>query len=362
MPRGARRVHPVTMADVATRAGVSMATASRVLNQAPNVSERTRARVLTAVEALGYKVDLRGRSLATGRSNIVGLLCGNLDDPDDLSLVRAILDEAVTSGLRVLVAESRGVATRREGAVARWLDEGVDAIILLPERSHGGDDEQLTTRLAQFIRRGGQVVHVETQDRIVTGSLLLLEEHDAAADLGEALARRGHRRFAVVAPQSHELGGIRAKGFEAGVRRMHGEGASFKLEVHADVAGVAGVRTWWSRQREPVDCVFAVTVPLAQSVTTELSWLGVSVPDDVSVATFGYTGQDIPVSTVAAMMPAGSAAARALQLAGDDGNDAMRVVGGLRHQLTAASTRRRDTGPPALGSCGSESHLALGSG
>lgn len=327
MPRAGRRVNSATLADVAARAGVSLATASRVLNKSSSVRDETRTRVLNAVDSLGYKVDLRGRSLATGRSQVVGVLSSDLGDPDDLALVRAMMDEAVRADLRIHVAEGRGDATRRREAVVRWLDDGVDAIILLPERCPSDHDEQLATLLAEFTGLGGQVVHVGTREREIPGSVLLLEEHDAAADLGQSLARRGHHRFVVVASQPHELSGSRAKGFEAGVRRIHGDGASFALEVHAAAAESTGARVWRPHEHQLVDCVFAVTATSARIVTAQLSALGVAVPDEVSVATFGYTGQDVAASTVAAMMPTSVAAIRALQLAGQEGDDAMRVVG-----------------------------------
>ena len=65
---------PVTAVDVARRAGVSIATVSRVLHQTVNVSEEVRARVLAAVAELGYVPHAAARNLAQGKTTALGVL------------------------------------------------------------------------------------------------------------------------------------------------------------------------------------------------------------------------------------------------------------------------------------------------
>src|SRR5215213_5455227 len=68
----------VTLMDVAHEAGVSDATVSRVLNDYEFVKESTRRRVMEAVERLGYVVNVQARSLAGGRTQLIGLLVPNV--------------------------------------------------------------------------------------------------------------------------------------------------------------------------------------------------------------------------------------------------------------------------------------------
>ena len=326
-----------TLADVAAHAGVSLATASRVLNKSPDVSHETRIRVLDAIELLGYRADLRARSLATGRNHAIGLLLGDLGAPDDLALARAVLDAAADADQRVYVAEGRGDHGRRRDTVARWDVDVVDAIILLPDRE-ARDQEELIGPLSDFTGRGGRVVHVDTRDRELPGSVLVLEEHDAAADLGEALARSGHLRFGMVARTDEDLAGDRAQGFVAGVRRVHGDNAS----VCAYVRGTDGFR---SQNEEPqpssspgaLDCVFALDVECATTdVIAGLRDRGVPVGADASLASFSYADQSLPATRAVAVMPSGLVAARALQLAAADGTAAMRVAGTCHLGATVA--------------------------
>ena len=72
---------PVTLSSVAARAGVSIATASRVLNGSPRVRPKTRELVLVAARELDYHLDSRARGLALQRTMTIGFVLSNLGDP-----------------------------------------------------------------------------------------------------------------------------------------------------------------------------------------------------------------------------------------------------------------------------------------
>ena len=99
---------PVSMAQVARVAGVSQQTVSRVANGLPNVSERTRERVLLAMEELGFRPNFAGRSLRSGRYNSVGLALYNVEQFGNLGTIKGVLSAAGDVGLR-------GVTTVRDG-------------------------------------------------------------------------------------------------------------------------------------------------------------------------------------------------------------------------------------------------------
>ena len=68
----------ITILDVAAKAGVSYGTVSRVLNENPNVNEKTRQRVLEVVQELGYEVNRQARGLVNGRTGLIGILVQDL--------------------------------------------------------------------------------------------------------------------------------------------------------------------------------------------------------------------------------------------------------------------------------------------
>lgn len=93
--KASRRDHGnITAQDVADRAGVSLTTVSRSFSDAGLVNEATRERVLSVAGRLGYRPNMAARVLAGRRSNLIGLLVNNFDDPEHLDLFRFVSSEA----------------------------------------------------------------------------------------------------------------------------------------------------------------------------------------------------------------------------------------------------------------------------
>lgn len=91
---------------VAARAGVSIATVSRVLNNSSVVNPKTRARVLKAVKELRYHPNLHARTLAGGKSKTIGVIVSNLENPFFFDVYKAVESDAHTRGYEVLVANT----------------------------------------------------------------------------------------------------------------------------------------------------------------------------------------------------------------------------------------------------------------
>jgi transcriptional regulator with XRE-family HTH domain len=316
------------LADVAMLAGVSMATASRVINNSPNVSAATRMRVLDAVEELEYTVDRRARSLATGSTRTIGVLVQDLGAPEDLALVRAVMSHAASADLQVLIAESRGDATLARQAVARWQAGAADGIVILPNAVPLLGNGPTAAQLRVFSARGGSVVQLGTRRvRGVPGSMVHLDEYRTAADLGAFVAATGRRRFLVVASTAEELAGDRAQGFEEGVRRVHGDIAT--LAPMLDPACGSGGYPSEAAPGVGAECIFAVSVT-SMGERSRNPGRGSSAGSmllGVPLTTFAYSGQDLPLTIATAVMPAHEAAARAIELTTSPRKRTLHIVG-----------------------------------
>jgi DNA-binding LacI/PurR family transcriptional regulator len=120
------------MSDVAARAGVSHQTVSRVLNEHPNVSPQTRARVLEAIAALGYRRNLWARALKTGRSDVVGVIAQNTTLFGPSSTVEALSVAALELGMGVSLGHPRDFDRQSMRTVIdRLMSQGVAGLILL---------------------------------------------------------------------------------------------------------------------------------------------------------------------------------------------------------------------------------------
>ena len=94
-----------TINDVAARAGVSKRTVSRVMNEEPNITADTRARVLKVIERLGYRPNPAARRLASGKSHLIGLF-HSVCTPPDAELVEQVTFAMASERYRLLVCSS----------------------------------------------------------------------------------------------------------------------------------------------------------------------------------------------------------------------------------------------------------------
>lgn len=94
---------PPTIADVAQRAGVGVGTVSRVLNESPLVSDRTRARVLAVIAEMNYRPSFLGRGLSIGTAGVLAAVVQRMTSSSALQRVRGILDVASAAGFDVIL-------------------------------------------------------------------------------------------------------------------------------------------------------------------------------------------------------------------------------------------------------------------
>ena len=125
------RLRPVSMADVAARAGVSQQTVSRVANGLPNVNEKTRERVQAAMAELGFRPNYAGRSLRGGRYHSVGLCVNDITKFGNLTMIDGIASAAREHGYAITLIEmSKTEEFSLAEASRRMAEQPVDGMII----------------------------------------------------------------------------------------------------------------------------------------------------------------------------------------------------------------------------------------
>jgi DNA-binding LacI/PurR family transcriptional regulator len=292
-PRKGTRVRPApTLEDLAARAGVSRATASRVLRGDSKVSEHARSAVLEAAQAISYVPNLAARSLVTGRSDSVAFLVEETEermfaDPFFLGMLRSA-QEAVAGAGQQLVFTVVNRPEDQERFLTYAAGGHVDGVLLLS--LHGKD--QLPQRLE------GLGVPTVLSGRPLSGRRRLW--YVDADNIGggrlatEHLLASGRQHVATVTgPLDMCAGQDRLAGYRTAIE-AGGRAVDESLVSVGDftVAGGYAATAALLRRRPDVDAVFAASDLAAFGVLRALRESGRTVGDDVAVIGF----DDIPAA------------------------------------------------------------------
>jgi LacI family transcriptional regulator len=303
--RDGRPGSQVTLQDVADRAGVSLTTASRVVNDGSRrVGAHLAQRVHQAVADLGYTANLQARAVATGRSSLVGVAVRDIADPYFSSIAAGLIDVADARGLLVCMSSTPASETAEREYVALMRAQRARAVILIGSRTGAtAAREALRDEIAAFGRQGGLTVCV---GQPLLGVDTIMPENSAGADaLARSLAALGHRRFAVLAgPRGLLTVQERIDGFRAGLAAwsLDLDPASIVYGAFTRDGGYEAMSSVLAAGGPLPDCVFAVNDVMAVGALARLRVAGIPVPSGVAVAGFDdiLTLRDVtpPLTTV----------------------------------------------------------------
>jgi DNA-binding LacI/PurR family transcriptional regulator len=296
----------ITVHDVARRAGVSIATVSRVFGRPDAVAVPTRQRVLTAADELGYTPNTTARALQRGRTGYLGLLVHDLANPFYATVAKAAQLEARHSGLALFSADY-GDRPADELDLAREMARHVDGLLLYPSTP---TDDALRAAVADL---GPTVV----LDSPVAGApTVLMSTADGIDQAVQHLAALGHSGLDYLDAAPTDM-------FSSLDRRRNVEASCARAEVALNVVGPfsptfeAGVRAADLVVARRSTAVVAFSDQMALGVVRRLTERGVRVGDDVSVVgvdDIWIAAQVTPALTTVRMpcAEAGAAAARLL--------------------------------------------------
>lgn len=187
----------VRLQDVAEHAGVSMKTVSNVVRNYPHVSAKMRERVQRAIDELGYRPNMMGRRLATGRTGLLALAFADVTLPYFAELARVVADEAERRGYRVLLEQTEGTIEGERAVVSASESGLVDGMIFQPSVMDSAELAQSRTDLPLVIL--GENAAPLTLDRI------MIDNVAAARAATEHVLALGRRRIAFVGHEAHQL-------------------------------------------------------------------------------------------------------------------------------------------------------------
>jgi LacI family transcriptional regulator len=261
--------------DVARVAGVSVATASKALNDTGRMTEATRQRVKQTAASLGFRPNAMARALTQQRSFTVGLLTNDTYGRFTLPVMAGISEALVDEGVSVFLCGIEDDAALARLHVDAMLDKQVDGIIATGKRI----DRRLPVDLSGL---PVPVVYAFTEgpDDAVT---LVSDDEQGAREATEWLRTIGRRRLVhVTGPESFASVTARAAAFSA----VAGAGAAILHGTWSEAWGHEAVAQLWAADAPHPDAIFCGNDQIARGVVDALRERGMAVPGEVSVIGF----------------------------------------------------------------------------
>ena len=274
----------VTIHDVAERAGVSVATVSRVFNDKGSLREATYLRVLAVAERMRYVPHAAARSLSTRQTSTIGVVLPELHGEFFSEVIRGIDVSARSRGLHLIVSGSH--SDREEmSAVLRAVRGRVDGLIVM------SPDLDATTLLRDL----PDYVPVVVLNALVEGRpSITIDNAGGARAVVRHLAALGHRRIAFVSgPENNGDAAQRRRGYRAGVRAA-GAASESDLEISGNFtedSGYEAAKKIAARSSRPT-AMFAANDAMAIGALSAFNEAGMRVPDDIALVGF----DDIPIA------------------------------------------------------------------
>ena len=296
----------VTLNDVAREAGVSLATASRVLNgSARRVADVYRERVQFAANRLGYTANLSAQATARGTAAIVALLVSDIADPYFGQIAAGVAKAADDAGLVVTIAVTDRSTAREARHLHALRGQRPRGLILASTRTTAAAaSPELETELAALAGLGTRVVAVGRGDPGLR--TVPVDNRAGTRALGTALAERGYRRAILLAASAGLISSDdRVDGFTEGF----GDGGGQVLRIHRSAytreAGVEAMAEALAAGVVPGTLVFAASDIVAIGAMSAIRAAGRSVGDDIALAGFDdiATSRDVTPALTTVRVP-----------------------------------------------------------
>ncbi|WP_124054613.1 LacI family DNA-binding transcriptional regulator [Arcanobacterium ihumii] len=273
-----------TLQDVATRAGVSIATASRVLSGTDNVTQRTQNRVRKAVAELNYVPNAKARALRKQSSEVLGLVLPNFHNPFFLELIEKTVIESKAHGYRMVITGGEDTFQESEQLATT---KAVDGLLMFGARTNETPNWKLPETFP--------VVFFDRAPESASTHDIAINHREGARIVTQHLISAGARTLLHITGPNHlGVSSVRLNGFNDAVTEANNKCPDTVLSaetIEGDFSmesGAKAARRYVDTHRGAPAGVFAANDHMAIGAMNELRNLGYEIPNDVLVA--GYDG------------------------------------------------------------------------
>jgi len=290
---------PATIKDLARELKLSPSTVSRALRDHPDISPKTKKRVVSLAGKLDYHPDSIAQSLQTKKTKTIGVIVPEIKQPFFAAAINGIEELAYAAGYTIIVCQSNETADR-EVLVTRSLgSHRVAGLLVSLSRNTKNLDH---FKLLQ--RRGVPIVFFDRVSNDIEASKVVVDDYKGAFDVVEHLITSGYKRIAHLAgPKNLSISKFRLKGYMDALQQGNLP-FNDSMVVYGgldDTDGIVGFQKLLNLESLP-DAIFAVNDPVATGAFVMIKEHGMKIPDDIALAGFSNTYMtsllDPPLTTV----------------------------------------------------------------
>ncbi len=280
---------PITLEDIGRMSGVSRSTVSRVINEDPNVSEKTRSRVQDVIRSVNYHPNLAARGLAAGRTKVVGLVIPRgvtalFSDPYFPLVIQGVASACAPLDFSVMLWLSEPEHERK--AIGQILHNGLLEGVIITAMLI---DDPLIQSLSESKR---PFITIGRHPNDETHSYVDVDNRAGAYEAVSHIVRTGHRRVAVInGPENTAHSWERYHGYQKALRDR-GLPLVPALIAAGDFSEAGGYLAAKRLLVEKPDAVFACSDAMAFGCMRAIREAGLRIPEDVAVVGF----DDIPTA------------------------------------------------------------------
>ncbi|WP_105168300.1 LacI family DNA-binding transcriptional regulator [Pseudoalteromonas sp. T1lg23B] len=270
-----------TIYQVSELAGVSLATVSRVMNNNTKVSDKTKQKVLKAMAELGYQPNSIAQSLASNRSNSVGVLVSELHGPFFGDMMSAIEDTLRLEGKHTIITSGHSDEERERASIEFLIGRKCDALILHAEAVTDEYLLELEVRGIEFVLINRYIQQIENR-------CIRLDNKQGGYLATQHLIKLGHQKLAYISgPKWKQDAQERLQGHKqalADAKIEFDDALCFEGDYQQS-SGAKGL-DWLYEHAPQFTCVVCANDEMASGVMTRARQLGIDVPSELSVVGF----------------------------------------------------------------------------
>lgn len=281
----------VTIEDVAKLADTSIATVSRVMNNKGGYSDKTKRRVMKAIDSLGYESNAIARSLKRNKTNTIGVLVPNVSSMLSNEILNGIEDYASSHNYSVLTSYSYSDPEKVMRSLKTFQEQRVDGLIFV--------SDILQEEYYHYIKKMGiPMVMAANEDDRYPVSFVKVDDFKAVEEAVSYLIEMGHQEIGMISghPDEPIAGKVRIEGYKKALQDAGIPIDENKIIYRNDFNFESGREIFEELMEKYPDmtAVFAASDELAVGALNKAHELKIKIPEDVSIIAY----DNIPISTM----------------------------------------------------------------